>query len=316
MALFNSVKIAGTGSFAPARIVSNEELAQHSPTSVEWVIENLGIRERRVAGPDEYTSDLAANAARQAIEAAGVTPNDIDLIVLATATPDRRAPSTACLVQEKLGISNRCPAFDLHAVCSGFLYAMTVAAQFLEANTYHRVLVIGADTFSKITDWSRRDCVFFGDGAGAVVLERTTNPRALFSCELYADGEGKNNFTVYPDDSYFTMNGKAVYETGSTVLPQAIRAVLEKNGMCIDDVSHIIPHQPSQRLLKKTAEDLGIPFSRIKTNMDRHANTAGATVPLLLDQVNRSGALKSGDLVVFAAVGAGWTWGAAIYRWL
>ena len=315
MIRFNSVRIAGTGSFAPARIVTNAELAQRTPTSAAWVEETLGIRERRIADENEFCSDLAAQAGRAAIEDAGLKVNDIQLIIVATATPDRKAPSTACIVHDKLGITNFCPAFDISAVCSGFLYAMTIACQFIEAGTYDNVLIIGADTFSKITDWTRRDCVFFGDGAGAVVLQRSTNPKSLFSSVLKADGAGMDHFTVYPYDAHFTMNGKAVYETGTTVLPEAINQIVHANGLSKSDIAMVVPHQPSIRLLRRTAELLEIPVEKIKMNMDRYANTAGATIPLLLDEVNKKGEIKENDLIVFAAVGSGWTWGAALFRW-
>jgi 3-oxoacyl-[acyl-carrier-protein] synthase-3 len=315
MAFFKEIKIAGTGSFTPSKVVTSEELANKLGSNVDWIYSNLGIVERRIAGEDEFSSDLGAQAAKNAIESAGLAPNDIDLIIVATATPDRRAPSTACLIQEKLGVSNRCPAFDMNAVCSGFLYAMTLGFQLIESRAYRNVLVVGVDTFSKITDWNRRDCVFFGDGAGAVVLQSAPGLSSFFSSKLFADGSGKDCFTVYPGDPFFTMDARAVYETGTTVLTQAIREVLAANGLSGAAVSAVIPHQPSVRVLKRTSELLDIPFSKFKTNMDKHANTASATVPLLLDQVNRRGELRSGDTVVFAAVGSGWTWGAAVYKW-
>ena len=315
MPLFRNIKIAGTGSYTPERIVTSAELASKIGTDVDWIYQNLGILERRIAAPNQYSSDLAAAAAQRAIESAGIDKNQVNLIIVATATPDRQAPSTACIIQEKLGITNRCPAFDLNAVCSGFLYAMTLGFQLIQSGAYTNVLVVGVDTFSKITDWSRRDCVFFGDGAGAVVLQAAPADDTFFSSVLFADGKGKDCFTVYPEDSSFTMDGKAVYQTGTEVLPAAIREVLSQNSLSVDDISVIIPHQPSIRVLKKTAELLGIPFEKIKTNMDRFANTASATVPLLLDQVNRAGEIKSKDTVVFAAVGSGWTWGAAVYKW-
>lgn len=315
MALFKEIKIAGTGSHVPSRVVTSAELASKLGSDVDWIYSNLGIVERRIAEPDEFCSDLGTQAAKSAISSAGLSPNDIDLIIVATATPDRRAPSTACLIQENLGISNRCPAFDMNAVCSGFLYAMTLGFQLIQSGAYRNVLVIGADTFSKITDWSRRDCVFFGDGAGAVVLQSAPGSASYFSSKLFADGTGKNCFTVFPGDPFFTMDARAVYETGTTVLTQAIQEVLAENGLSAEDVSAVVPHQPSVRVLKRTSELLGIPFSKFKTNMDKHANTASATVPLLLDQVHKRGDLRTGDTVVFAAVGSGWTWGAAVYRW-
>lgn len=316
MALFTGIRIAGTGSFVPEKVVSSASLAKQVGSDVDWIHTNLGIVDRHIARDDEFSSDLGAAAARNAITMAGLDPNDIDLIIVATATPDRRAPSTACIIQQKLGITNRCACFDMNAVCSGFLYAMTLGFQLIESSAYHNVLIIGADTFSKITDWNRRDCVFFGDGAGAVVLRSSTSSDTFFSSQLYADGSGKDCFTVYPGDATFTMNAKAVYETGTVALTQAIRDILAANNLSTHDVDAVIPHQPSIRVLKKTSELLGIPLSKFKMNMDKHANTASATVPLLLDQVNRRGELRVGDTVMFAAVGSGWTWGAAVYKWV
>jgi 3-oxoacyl-[acyl-carrier-protein] synthase III len=310
-------KISGTGSHVPTRVVSNDELAATVDTSASWIYENLGIRERRIVSGTEFTSDLAVEAARHALRDANIDKNDVDLLIVATATPDRKAPSTACLVQEGLGITNQCPAFDLSAVCSGFLYAITVGSQFIDSGKCRNVLVIGADTFSRITDWSRRDCVFFGDGAGAVVLSRIeSGDSGFFSSLLHADGRGKDNFTVHPGDSAFTMNGRAVYETGSRVLPETISTLLSDHNLSSTAIDWIIPHQPSIRMLVNMASSLGISFDRVATNMERFANTSGATIPLLLDEVNKAGKLKRDDLVVFAAVGSGWTWGAIVYRWM
>ena len=315
MSPLRNIRISATGSYVPSRIVRSEELASNLQTDVNWIYENLGIVERRVAGDNELSSDLGYRAGLDALKNSNIDKNDLDLIIVATATPDRKAPSTACIIQHKMGLTNQCPAFDINAVCSGFLYAMTLGGQLIQGGMYRNILVIGVDTFSKITDWTRRDCVFFGDGAGAVLLQESSYPDALFSSLLYANGNGMDCFTVYPDEQFFNMNAKAVYETGTRVLPEAIRQILDKNNLEISDVSVIIPHQPSLRVLKRTAELLGIPISKIEMNLDLYANTASATVPLLLDQVNKAGKIKPGDIVVFAAVGSGWTWGAAVYKW-
>jgi len=224
-------------------------------------------------------------------------------------------PSSACIAQFKMGISNRCAAFDVAAVCAGFIYGITIAGQFIQNGTYERVLVIGADTFSKVTDWNHRDSVVFGDGAGAVILERKERENGLFSSILLAEGEGMNHFTVYPGDAYFTMNGKAVKEKATTAVPECIREVLRINGLGLEDVSMIVPHQATAGVLRRIAEVLNMPYSRIQTNLELYANTAGATVPLLLDQVNRHGLLHAGDLLLLVSIGAGWTWGASLYRW-
>ncbi|MBK8793351.1 MAG: ketoacyl-ACP synthase III [Holophaga sp.] len=311
----SSTRIAGTGSCVPERVVPNSEIVFQAGTQEAWVVENLGIRERRVVEPGQYSSDLAVVAARRAIESAGLKPQDVDAIILATATPDRSSPSTACIVQHKLGITQGCPAFDLNAVCSGFLYGMSVGSQFIQGGVFRNVLVIGADTFSRITDWTRRDCVFFGDGAGAVMLQRTEDDDGFFCFELNADGRGQDSFTVHSGEEYFTMNGSAVYQTATTVLPQSILQLLSRHQLSVSDISVLVPHQPSIRVLRRTAEILGLPLERVCMNMDRYANTAGATIPLLLDETVRTGRIHSGDLVAFAAVGSGWTWGAALYRW-
>lgn len=326
--LVRNVKIIGTGSFAPEQVYTNKYLETIIDTNDQWIRDNLGINERHIAGKNECTSDLAAKAGLNAIENAGISKDDIDLIIVATATPDRSAPSCAAIVQDKLQAYNAV-AFDISAVCSGFLYAMSVASQFIASGVYDHVLVIGADTFSKITDWTRRDAVFFGDGAGAAVFTHGSAIEGILAFRLYTDGRGKFNYTVPAGGSempasietiqnglhYFQMNGRAVYETGTQVLPKAIMQVLEDTGLSIDDIDYLIPHQPSIKILQKTAEIIGLPWEKVMTNMDRYANTSGGTIPILLDEVNRAGKLKKGDTILFAAVGSGWTYGASILKW-
>lgn len=326
--MVRNVRIIGTGSYAPETVYTNEYIETIAPTNAQWVLENLGIKERRIAKPDQPTSDLAAKAGMKAIENAGLTPDDIDLIIVATSTQDRLAPSTAAIVQDKIQAYNSV-AFDLAAVCSGFLFSMSTAAQYIATGIYNNALVIGADTFSKIIDWTRRDCVFFGDGAGAAVLTHTDSDKGFLAFRLYTDGRGKFNFTIpgggseYPmshenvdaGHRYFQMVGKAVYETGVQVLPKAINQVLADTGISIDEVDYLIPHQPSIRILRDTAEIIGLPFEKVMKNMDKYANTSGGTIPILLDEVNRAGKLKLGSLVLFAAVGSGWTYGASLIRW-
>lgn len=326
--LVRNVRIIGTGSYTPDTVYTNKYMETMCPTTDEWVYQNLGIRERRIAAPDQPTSDLATQAALRALDNAGLKPEDIDLIIVATATPDRLAPSTACIVQDKIGAYNSV-AFDLAAVCSGFLFSVSTAAQFIATGIYNTALVIGADTFSKIIDWSRRDSVFFGDGAGAAVLTHADDGEGFLAFRLYSDGRGKWNFTIPGGGSefpmshenvdsgkrYFQMVGRAVYETAIKVLPMAINQVLADTGLTITDVDYMIPHQPSIQILKDTASIIGLPFEKVKTNMEKYANTSGGTIPILLDEVNRSGQLKRGNVVLFAAVGSGWTWGASIIKW-
>jgi 3-oxoacyl-[acyl-carrier-protein] synthase-3 len=323
-----NVKIVGTGSYTPETIYTNEYLETIIETDSSWIQKHLGIKERRIAADGQCTSDLASEAALKAIEHSGLHCDDIDLIIVATATPDRLAPSTAAIVQDKIKAYNAV-AFDISAVCSGFLYGMSIASQFIASGVYDNVLVIGADTFSRITDWTRRDAVFFGDGGGAAILTHGNEDEGFLAFRLYTDGRGKWNYTIPAGGSempasaetiqnkmhYFQMNGRAVYETGTEVLPKAINQVLKDTGLSINDIDLMIPHQPSIRILEKTAEIIGLPWEKVMTNMDKYANTSGGTIPILLDEVNRSGKLKKGDLVLFAAVGSGWTYGASIIKW-
>jgi len=326
--IIRNVKIIGTGSFVPDKIFTNKYLETIVDTDDNWIRKTLGIKERRIVSRDEATSDIAWKAGLRAIEDSGLSTDDIDLIIIATSTPDRIAPSTACFVQDKLKAYNAV-AFDISAVCSGFLYGMSVATQFIASGVYDNVLVIGADTFSKITDWKRRDCVFFGDGAGAAVFSHGNVTEGFLAFRLYADGRGKYHFTVPaggsenpPDNKtidkrlhFFQMNGKEVYNTATRVLPEAINQVLHDTGLDIDDIDYMIPHQPSIGILKKTADVIGLPFEKVMTNMDKYANTSGGTIPILLDEVKKSGKLKKGNIVLFAAVGSGWVWGASIIKW-
>ena len=326
--LVRNVKILGTGSFVPETIYTNKYIETFLDTKDEWIQENLGIKERRIASPNQATSDLATEAAKRAIENAGITKEEIDLIIVATATPDRQAPSTAAIVQYKLGAFDAV-AFDISAVCSGFLFATSVASQYIASGVYNHVLVIGADTFSRIIDWKRRDAVFFGDGAGAAVLTHCEVENGFLAYRLYSDGRGNNGFTVPAGGSerpatadtvaqglhYFQMDGKAVYNTATEALPKAILKVLDDTKLSIDDVDLMIPHQPSIKILKKTAEIIGLPFEKVMTNMDKYANTSGGTIPILLDETNRAGKIKKGSNILFAAVGSGWTYGAALIKW-
>ncbi|MGY8921815.1 MAG: 3-oxoacyl-ACP synthase III family protein, partial [Flavobacteriales bacterium] len=296
-------------------------------SSDKWIYENLGIKERRIS-TGETTSDLAYQAGLIAIQDAGLQVEDIDLIIIATATPDRLAPSCACFVQEKLKASNAV-AFDISAVCSGALFATATAVQYIKSGMYKNVLVIGADTFSTITDWNRRDAVFFGDGAGALVLSHTTQDKGFQDFILKTDGTGKEHFTIPAGGSekptsidtlssgehYFKMNGSQVYKTAIDVVPKCIDEILSKNNCSIDQIKYLLPHQPSIRILQEVARRVGLPFEKVKTNMDRYANTSGGTIPIILDETLKENTFETGDLLLFAAVGAGWTWGTALYKW-
>ena len=318
--------IKGTGSYAPKNVVKND-FFESVGSSDKWIYENLGIKERRIS-TSETTSDLAYQAGLIAIQDAGLQVEDIDLIIIATATPDRLAPSCACFVQEKLKASNAV-AFDISAVCSGALFATATAVQYIKSGMYKNALVIGADTFSTITDWNRRDAVFFGDGAGALVLSHTTQDKGFQDFILKTDGTGKEHFTIPAGGSekpasndtlnggehYFKMNGSQVYKTAIDVVPKCIDEILSKNNCSIDQIKYLLPHQPSIRILQEVARRVGLPFEKVKTNMDRYANTSGGTIPIILDETLKENTFETGDLLLFAAVGAGWTWGTALYKW-
>ena len=322
----DNVYIKGTGSYAPENVVKND-FFDAIGSSDEWIYSKLGIKERRIS-TGEVTSDLAYKAGLKAIENANLTVDDIDLIIVATTTPDRPAPSCACFVQDKLK-AHKAVAFDVSAVCSGALFSIAIGVQFVKTGMYKNVLVIGADTFSSIIDWERRDAVFYGDGTGALVLSATKEDKGFIDFNLHSDGEGKEHFTVLAGGSenpataqtvankmhYFKMNGKEVYDTATKVVPISINEILAKNNLTIDAVDFMLPHQPSIRILKEIAEKVNLPFEKVKTNMDRYANTSGGTVPIILDEVHRNNEFKSGDILLFAAVGAGWTWGTALYKW-
>ena len=323
--MFNAY-IKGTGSYLPPKILRND-FFESVGSSDKWIYNTLGIKERRIT-ENETTSDLGYKASLNAIENAELTVLDIDLIIVATATPDRLAPSSACFVQEKLGAKNAV-AFDISAVCSGALFATSIGVQFITSGMYKNVLVIGADTFSNIIDWERRDSVFFGDGAGAIVLSQTLEDKGFVEFLLHADGTGKDHFTVPAGGSelpasaktvengqhYFQMNGQEVYKTATDVVPKSINKLLKNNNVSVDAIKYMIPHQPSIGILKEIAKKIELPFEKVQTNMDKYANTSGGTIPIVLDEVLRKEKLTSGDLLLFAAVGAGWTWGSALYKW-
>jgi 3-oxoacyl-[acyl-carrier-protein] synthase-3 len=311
------VKIAGVGSAVPLNIVPNSDLVDHINSTDVWIEENLGIQERRISnGADESSSKLGAAAAHRAILEAGISIGDVGGIIVSTATPDQKAPSTACLIQNLLGISNESFAFDVSAVCSGFVYGLTIAAGLIEASDVDNIVVIGVDTFSTITNWEHRSSPFFGDGAGAVVMQRCAKGKSEFSSIIRADGSGHKGFFVGPNDIHYTMNQRAVFDTATKVLPEVIFDLLEANDKSIDEIQYIVPHQPSIRVLNKLAEALNISEELVLKNMNKYANTAGASIPLLLSENVESGKIQDGDLILLAGVGSGWTWGAVLYRWI
>ncbi len=313
--------VLGTGSALPARRVSNAELAQTVETSDEWIVERTGIRFRHIAGEGETTATLATDAARRALEAAGLAAADIDLIIVATATPDQTFPASATRVQFMLGITD-CVAFDVAAVCSGFLYALSVAESMIRAGSARRALVIGAETFSRILDWEdRATCVLFGDGAGAIVLGAETGDRGVLSARLHADG--RYNDLLFVDGGPSTtgtvgkvrMKGREVFRHAVTNLAAVMGEALEAADLTASDVDWLVPHQANARILDATARKLGLDPDKVVMTVADHANTSAASVPLALDTAVRDGRIKAGDIVVLEAMGGGFTWGAAVVRW-
>ena len=313
--------VLGVGSALPGRKVTNEELAKQVDTSDEWIVERTGIRSRYVAGDGETTASLATDAARRALEQAGVAPSEIGLIVLATATPDQTFPSSATKVQAALGITD-CIAFDVHAVCTGFLYALSVADSMLRGGNADKALVIGAETFSRILDWEdRATCVLFGDGAGALVLGAEESERGVLATKLHADG--RHNDLLFVDGGPSTtgtvgklrMKGREVFRHAVVNLADVLTEVLAEAGLTAADVDWVVPHQANARILDATARKLGLPAEKVVVTVDQHANTSAASVPLAFDTAVRDGRIKRGDLVVLEAMGGGFTWGAAALRY-
>jgi 3-oxoacyl-[acyl-carrier-protein] synthase III len=318
--------LLSVGSYLPKQILTNAELAQRVDTSDEWIVARTGIRQRHIAAQGELTSDLATAAAQAALARAGVLAQDVDLIVLATATPDQTFPATAARVQAKLGMT-RGFAFDVQAVCSGFIYALTVADNFLRLGQARTALVIGAETFSRLLDWEdRTTCVLFGDGAGAVVLRGEAATGAadepgIMATRLHSDG--RHNDLLYVDGGpsstgtvgHLRMHGKEVFRHAVTNLTSVVRDVLGQTELQASDVDWVIPHQANKRILDGTATKLGLPIEKLVVTVDRHANTSAASVPLALEVAVGDGRIKRGDLLLLEAMGGGFTWGAALARW-
>ncbi len=319
-------RIIGTGSYLPQRILSNAELAARVDTSDEWIVERTGIQQRHIAADGEFTSDLGTAAARRAMESCGLTPDDVDLIVVATATPDQTFPACATVIQNKLGMVHGV-AFDVAAVCSGFLYAIQVADALLTSGAYRTALVIGAESFSRILDWEDRGtCVLFGDGAGAIVLRAETgtgaaSDRGILAHRLHSDG--RYNDLLYVDGGpgstgttgKLRMKGREVFRHAVTNLANVMTETLEAAGLSSADVAWVVPHQANLRILEATAKKLGLPIGQVIVTVDAHANTSAASVPLALDTAVRDGRIKPNDLLLLEAMGGGFTWGAAAVRW-
>lgn len=318
-------KIIGTGSYLPEKILTNSDIAKMVDTSDEWIQERTGIKKRHIAGENETTCDLAEQAARNAMEAAGKSAADIDLIVLATTTPDQIFPSTACLLQSRLGIKG-CAAFDVQAVCTGFVYALGVADNFIKAGSAKCALVIGAETFSRILNWNDRGtCILFGDGAGAVIIEESEEP-GILSTHLHADGDyasllqvpdgvSKGYDKVCEQTAFVEMRGNEVFRMAVKTLGRIVDETLEKNGMQKSDVDWLIPHQANIRIIKATAKKLRMSMDHVVVTVAEHGNTSAASVPLALDVAVREGKIKRGETLLLEAFGGGFTWGSALVKY-
>jgi len=322
-------RVTGTGAYLPDRRLTNQEIERMVETSDRWIIERTGIRERRIAAPEEATSDLAAAAGRQALTASGVAASSVELIIVATATPDMLFPSTACLVQERLG-AKQAFAFDLSAACTGFLYALAVADQYIRTGTYRTVLVIGAEVLSRMIDWTdRTTCILFGDGAGAVVVQADRGARGVLSTHLHSDGSlwdlihipgggsrrPPSAETLADRMNFVKMKGSETFRVAVRALEEVAREALAANQLSPEQVSWIIPHQANLRILQAVAERLKVPADKVVINVDRYGNTSAASIPIALDEVVRAGRVRSDDLLLLEAFGAGLTWGAAVVRW-
>jgi 3-oxoacyl-[acyl-carrier-protein] synthase-3 len=322
-------RIVGTGSYVPEKIFTNKDFEKWVETTDQWILERTGIRERRIAQEKEACSDLALPAARKALEDAKIDPMDLDLILVATTTPDMLFPSTACLIQDRLG-ARKAVGFDLAAACSGFIFALSVGDQYIRSGTYQTVLVIGAEVMSKITNWKDRStCVLFGDGAGAVVLKPTLEERGILSSHLHSDGsywdliyvpgggskEPPSENLLKEGSQYIRMKGNETFKLAVRTLEEVTREALRENGLTPEQISLFIPHQANFRILKATAERLGLPMEKVFFNGDRYGNTSAASIPIALDEAVRGGKVSPMDLIVFGAFGSGLTWGAILVRW-
>jgi len=321
--------ISAVASYAPERIVTNAELAKRLDTSDDWIVTRTGIRERRMGAPGETTSTMGAEAVRRLLARRGLSPDNVDALIVATATPDMMFPATACLIQDQLGL-RRAWGFDLSAACSGFLYAMTVGAQLVAAGAHERVIVVGADLMSSIIDpLDRTTAVLFGDGAGAALLEPAEPGYGLLDFYHRVDGSGRNDLlmpaggsslpasaaTVAARQHFLKQNGKVVFKFAVTQMVESVNVLLQRNGLTASDLALVVPHQANQRILDAVAERLCVPHERVASVLARYGNTTGATLPLALDAALAEGKIKRGDLVVFAAVGAGFSAGATLVRW-
>jgi 3-oxoacyl-[acyl-carrier-protein] synthase III len=316
-------KIIGTGSYLPAKVLTNYDLEKLVDTSHDWIVSRSGIVERHFAAENEFTSDLALQASLKAIESAGINADDIDLVIVATTSPDQIFPSTACILQDKLGIKNRCAAFDMQAVCGGFVYAMNTADLYVRSGQAKMALIVGAEVMSRMLDWNDRStCVLFGDGAGAVVLQSSDTP-GIIASKLHADGSHRGMLKVEGNlrngevqgDPFIKMEGQAVFKFAVKVLSEVVEEVLEENKLKGSDIHWIVPHQANIRIMEATAKKLGLSMDNVIVTVATHGNTSAASIPLALDTAVRDGRIKAGQNIILEAVGGGFTWGAVLIKW-
>lgn len=316
-------KIIGTGSYLPAKVLTNYDLEKIVDTSHDWILSRSGIVERHIAADNEFTSDLALQASLRAIESAGISADEIDLVIVATTTPDQVFPSSACILQDKLGIRNRGAAFDMQAVCGGFVYAMNTADLYIRGGQARTALVVGAEVLSRILDWNdRTTCVLFGDGAGAVVLRASETP-GIVAAKLHADGshrdmlkaEGNIRNGEVQGDPFIKMEGQAVFKFAVKVLSEVVEEVLAENKLQGSDIAWLVPHQANIRIMEATARKLGLSMDNVIVTVATHGNTSAASIPLALDTAVRDGRIKAGQNIILEAVGGGFTWGAVLIKW-
>ncbi|TAJ76836.1 MAG: ketoacyl-ACP synthase III [Gallionellaceae bacterium] len=316
-------KIIGTGSYLPAKVLTNYDLEKIVDTSHDWIVSRSGIVERHIAADDELTSDLALQASRKAIAAAGISADEIDLVIVATTSPDQLFPSTACILQDKLGIKSRGPAFDIQAVCGGFVYALNTADMYIKGGQAKTALVVGAEVLSRMLDWSdRTTCVLFGDGAGAVILSASDKP-GIAASKLHADGshrdmlkaEGNIRNGEVDGDPFIKMDGQAVFKFAVKVLSDVVDELLEEKGMSGSEINWLVPHQANIRIIEATSKKIGLSMDNVIVTVANHGNTSAASIPLALDTAVRDGRIQAGQNILIEAVGGGFTWGAVLIKW-
>jgi 3-oxoacyl-[acyl-carrier-protein] synthase-3 len=307
---FNNVKIKGVGSYLPKKIITNHNIAENADTTDEWIYKSLGIKERRSV-ETETVSDLGVEASLRALDNAGIDKEDLDLIVVATSSPERISPSTACTIHKKLGIKKEVPSFDINAVCAGFVFSVGITAPLISSGMYRNILVVGSETYSNIIDYSHRDSIFFGDGAGAIILGQSEKGWIFTEIKSDGSGTGFSGFNCGLNTKYKTTP-REVREQALKVLPDSIRSVLSKTNTSIDDISIFIPHQASINVLKEIAVEVGLPVDKIKAVMEKYGNIAGASIPIALDDAFKNGEVKDGDKLLLTAIGSGWSWGSLL----